>query len=1031
MKRNLLLLAVMIITVFSFSSLYAACPQAPNDNGNCDTIYMQVWPADVNFNTGLLPMYAKIPLYVWHDTPNPVDSIAAFVIPLCYSHNNAAKYCSVSYYNNEISWNTAKLSRSVFRNLPTNDTLTATVRNWMMDLYYFGNDEQWDAIIIDLKSEPYVDPLYGPQVPHFWLSCIPQGSADSRFGDNNKRLIATMTFKLQDSMTVCIDTCFWAPSSRLAFSRSDAVTYIPRMDWKNAQGEGTFCHDFFIIPNIPPVIDSCPVTQSQHEKGAYTAAPIYVHDPDCPSVSTLLSIQYSLVPPTPAITLGSLVPAFTAGGCIYSGALNYTVNDHCAAGASVQLIVTDNAQGADTCYFGINLTNTAPVITCPGNDTVTYVAGYTGKATATDADHGDVLTFAKVSGPTGLTVDAAGNIAWSGLSCTDVGDHVVTVKVTDDCLAEAQCSFTIHVTNDGPITVKCPNNGAVKSGDTFTSSIFSAIDPEGRPLTWSIKSVSPLPNVMPTIVGNTVVWATTAATVVGDYIITLEVADECGLKAECNFTVNVFSIGATTITIGEVDCAKPGDFVTVPITISNSTGCFGGFELEVEFDYTSMTFVGATRGGLINAVRPDSLSLFPNDYWFEKFDYRMLPCPTCACCKYKILMLGMFDVPNGVNHIGHPICGSGTLVNLNFVVNNDEKLRGYMIPVCFEWDGDPLGNPPNDWDCGENTFSSVTGDTLYVDGYNGTEARRLCRFNPLACHDDAPQALLVFQSMTCGQDCGGVLVCPATPTTCKRGDINYNTLPYEVADAVLFANYFAQGTQVFIYNLDAQICATDVNADGRTLTLSDLVYLIRVILHDAVEIPKLAPASVANVIVYNNTITVEGANVGAILFEFDSAVNPTLLATNMEMVAGTNKVLVYMNTTTGQSLDAVSQVISFTGDAKLVSVTAVDRDTRVLTTTITAKVAPTTFALHPAYPNPFNPNTNLSFTLPGAANYSLKIYNVAGQLVRTYEGSGVSGLNVITWNGQDNAGSPVSSGVYFFKLIAGQYSATQKMVMMK
>jgi hypothetical protein len=258
--------------------------------------------------------------------------------------------------------------------------------------------------------------------------------------------------------------------------------------------------------------------------------------------------------------------------------------------------------------------------------------------------------------------------------------------------------------------------------------------------------------------------------------------------------------------------------------------------------------------------------------------------------------------------------------------------------------------------------------------------------------------------------------------------VNMNTVQYEVADAVLFANYFVYGTGVFIHDMDYQICATDVNADGRTLTLSDLVYLIRVILHDAVEQPKLAPSSeVANVIVYNNTITLEcAAPVGAMLFEFDGAVTPTMLA-NMEMVYNGNKVLVWSRE--GTSL-TTAEVLSFSG-AELVSVSAVDRDSRELKTSMTARVAPTAFALNPAYPNPFNPYTNLSFLLPEATSYSLKIYNVAGQLVRSYEGVGSADLNVITWDGRDNAGTEVASGVYFYKLTAASFSATEKMVMMK
>jgi hypothetical protein len=133
--------------------------------------------------------------------------------------------------------------------------------------------------------------------------------------------------------------------------------------------------------------------------------------------------------------------------------------------------------------------------------------------------------------------------------------------------------------------------------------------------------------------------------------------------------------------------------------------------------------------------------------------------------------------------------------------------------------------------------------------------------------------------------------------------------------------------------------------------------------------------------------------------------------------------------TTGQTVQN-AEVLSFTG-AQLVSVQAVDNEARELQTTISARVTPTSFALHAAYPNPFNPFVNLSFNMPDAASYSMRIYNVAGQLVRSYEGTATAGLNVITWDGKDNSGSEVSSGVYFYKLTSAGNSATEKMVMMK
>jgi len=109
----------------------------------------------------------------------------------------------------------------------------------------------------------------------------------------------------------------------------------------------------------------------------------------------------------------------------------------------------------------------------------------------------------------------------------------------------------------------------------------------------------------------------------------------------------------------------------------------------------------------------------------------------------------------------------------------------------------------------------------------------------------------------------------------------------------------------------------------------------------------------------------------------------------------------------------------------------VDRESRDLATSITTKVAPLSFALHNAYPNPFNPYTNLSFTLPNATAYRLNIYNVAGQLVRSYDGMGTAGLNVVTWNGKSNDDNDVASGIYFYRLVAGQHSAIKKMIMLK
>lgn len=84
------------------------------------------------------------------------------------------------------------------------------------------------------------------------------------------------------------------------------------------------------------------------------------------------------------------------------------------------------------------------------------------------------------------------------------------------------------------------------------------------------------------------------------------------------------------------------------------------------------------------------------------------------------------------------------------------------------------------------------------------------------------------------------------------------------------------------------------------------------------------------------------------------------------------------------------------------------------------------------YPNPFNPNTTISFNLKEASNVSIDIYNIHGQKIDTVANGyyGV-GANNVSWDGIDGEGRPVASGVYFYKMKAGRYTSTKKMILMK
>ncbi|HQQ67462.1 MAG TPA: FlgD immunoglobulin-like domain containing protein, partial [Candidatus Cloacimonadota bacterium] len=88
--------------------------------------------------------------------------------------------------------------------------------------------------------------------------------------------------------------------------------------------------------------------------------------------------------------------------------------------------------------------------------------------------------------------------------------------------------------------------------------------------------------------------------------------------------------------------------------------------------------------------------------------------------------------------------------------------------------------------------------------------------------------------------------------------------------------------------------------------------------------------------------------------------------------------------------------------------------------------------LNPNYPNPFNPETTISFDMPKAGPARLDIYNVKGQLVKTlFDGTAAFGRNSMIWNGTDNSGTAVTSGVYFYRLTTIGHNETRKMMLMK
>jgi hypothetical protein len=371
---------------------------------------------------------------------------------------------------------------------------------------------------------------------------------------------------------------------------------------------------------------------------------------------------------------------------------------------------------------------------------------------------------------------------------------------------------------------------------------------------------------------------------------------------------------------------------------------------------------------------------------------------------------------------------------LDFLVTNDRTFECQYVPIRFFW-----------VDCGDNSISYNPSDDATGLEQRLAVSRAIYDFDFFAgdisngstgfptyygvqdyCLEGggedkpAPEAFIDFIN-------GGIdIVC--ADSIDDRGDINLNGLSNEVADAVLFTNYFIYGLAVFTVNVQGQIAATDINADGLVLSVADLVYIIRIVIGDALPYAKLAPVESIVKIDKWGTLSISNVQVGAAAIVLEGDVKPTLLATNMRLEYAYD----VANNVTRSIIYSMEKGQSFSGEffnTKGAEIVGIEMATSEGAPILAKEVElPTEFALNQNYPNPFNPKTRISFALPTASDYTLTIYNVTGQKVTEFTGSAQAGTVDI-----DVDAANYSSGVYFYKLIAdnGRFTETKKMVLVK
>jgi len=653
--------------------------------------------------------------------------------------------------------------------------------------------------------------------------------------------------------------------------------------------------------------------------------------------------------------------------------------------------------------------------------------------TLTDPDDPpDPITSASATVGT-ATVTNATTVHWAyNPDCTDVGSHDVTVCGGDDahpCPAGGLCQFTVTVLNTAPVIAgDCGNLYQVGITGSGTAD-FTATDANaGDVLTFSIESIykdgtteTPVA-AYATISGGTVTFYGDLADAGKLFDVTVRVTDCAGDFDECVVQFNVVSELEYDIVIEKVEGQLQGQYATVDVTKTEGSNDMYGFDFLISYDASALTAMGAIPGVLFD---------MPGDYQWEYFTYRFGPFGNCgsACPSGMIRVVGLADQNDGPNHPLDVNVDNGTvLFQLNFLVSNDRTFECQYVPIRFFW-----------MDCGDNTIayhSSVDNDPLAI---TTAVSHTVNAFSGIGTYIDITDPATGYPTFTgfqpdlCPPEAnkppwkpfanfynGGIDIICAEDID-ARGDINLNGISNEIADAVVFTNYFIYGLPAFTVNVDGQTAATDVNNDGIVLSVADLVYLIRVIVGDALPYPKLAADGQANFTLENGQI-VTNAQLGAALFVFDGQVEVSAAQNGFEVksdyVDGQTRALVY----SFNQGAVISGAVLNAGEMPS-SVEAVDYYGAVYND---VSLVPTTFSMS-NYPNPFNPVTTIQMNIPGTeeTDFTVEVFNVAGQKVATLNGRGV-GTVTVDWDA-----SNVASGIYFYRGTVNGASATAKMVLLK
>ena len=470
-----------------------------------------------------------------------------------------------------------------------------------------------------------------------------------------------------------------------------------------------------------------------------------------------------------------------------------------------------------------------------------------------------------------------------------------------------------------------------------------------------------------------------------------------------------------------------GHYAEISISADSVRGRLSAYTFFLSYDPAALTFIGADPGDLLQA---EGWDLF--DY--QRYTGDQIDSSHLAFVHlYAVKDMPLIDIPPDSS-----VPPSNELADLEFYVTNDRAYECTFQAIRFYWrdcddnvlytlDGDTVAFVENVYDTAR---SVAVADSMYIDGWHGPSE------DCFAALHHVPVPMIDFIN-------GGItIICSGPLDPSGNGDINANGLPFEIADAVIFINYFVYGLAAFGSHAEASSLASDVNFDGNPLTVADLVFINRIIVGDAN--PHLQVRDSASLMVmaeYENdlvTVTTQSdSTIGAMYMIFDATAAhgwPWLNPSSDEMYLKFNtvndslRVLIY-DIGDGSIASGTSNVLTIPASdtMRLLYAEAATYYGMPMKTTIDG--VPQQFELGQNYPNPFSSSTTIALSLPEETDWSVTIFTVEADTVRQYSGHSYAGVTNIEWDGTWQDGTPAADGVYFYRAVAGEFTATRKMML--